>query len=523
MLLPALRKPASLLVISFSIAPLTGSQRRSHVPFHPPEGVLVVGLRETATHRTSIPSLRITSDHGMPANANFWVHLDSAGRVLDVEGVETEDYLNPHYDPNELLTAIRHVTYTPFTHNGSPVEAWVQDTVELLAREDSLPTKSLQRAVSPFPEPNPPTDFSIRLGRSGCYGSCPGYTITIHGDGTVNYKGDWYVSIEGERTAHVRPEATQQLLERFRKANFFALKSEYRAGVTDNPTYCLEVVIGSKHKTITDYVGGWVGMPAVVSELEDAVDQTADSARWVTASSETLAAMRDANIAPSSKEGNTILHRAVLYGKTDAVRELLAAGVPTTPANKAKGVVEMWSQSGSLLEDAAYLRDDSSSRKEIIAALLENPAVRSDKQEIQKVLGKAVADGQPEIARMLIAAGADPQALFRSTNADDERADQTYLMRAVESGVWSMIDDALSRPHNINAVDHDGRSALAMVIWTSPPVEDIFPIVDKLLADGAGKKELDRALEDACDRPDWRDGLVARGANPQICRAQGKK
>jgi hypothetical protein len=61
-----------------------------------------------------------------------------------------------------------------------------------------------------------------------------------------------------------------------------------------------------------------------------------------------------------------------------------------------------------------------------------------------------------------------------------------------------------------------------MVIWTSTSVEDIFPIVDKLIADGAGKKELDRALADACDRPEWRDGLISRGANSQVCEAQEK-
>ena len=84
---------------------------------------------------------------------------------------------------------------------------------------------------------------------------------------------------------------------------------------------------------------------------------------------------------------------------------------------------------------------------------------------------------------------------------------------AVEPGVWSIIDDALARPHDIHAMDHDGRFVLAMIISTSPPVEDIFPIVDKLLADVAGQKELDRDLTDACDRPEWRDGLAARGAD----------
>jgi len=293
--------------------------------------------------------------------------------------------------------------------------------------------------------------------------------------------------------------------------------------VTDNPTYCLELVVGARKKVITDYVGEWVGMPAAVTELEDAVDQTADSARWVTASSHTLEAMSDADISPSSNKANTILHRAVIYGKADAVRDLLSAGAPMIGEGQPKGVIAMWTPSGSLLDDIMYYRGDSTSRKEVIAALLANPAVRANKPDIQRALGKAAAEGQIEIARMLIAAGADPQASFQDTyNADEKPADQTFLMRAVVSGVWSMIGDALSRSHDIHAVDHDGRSALAIVIWTSPPVEDIFPIIDRLIADGAGKKELDLAVADACDRPEWRDGLVARGADLQICKAQKK-
>jgi ankyrin repeat protein len=233
--------------------------------------------------------------------------------------------------------------------------------------------------------------------------------------------------------------------------------------------------------------------------------------------------MKDAGILPSSNQANKILHRAVIYGKADAVRELLSAGVPITGESKPKGEIEMWTPSGSLLDDVARYSDGSTSGKEVMAALLENPSVRANKPDLQRALGKAASEGQVEIVRMLIAAGADPQASFQDTyNADQKPADQTFLMRAVESGVWSMIDDALSRPHDIHAVDHDGHSALAVVVWTSPPVEDIFPIVDKLIADGADKKELDRALADACDRAEWRDGLVARGADLQICKAQKK-
>ena len=75
-------------------------------------------------------------------------------------------------------------------------------------------------------------------------------------------------------------------------------------------------------------------------------------------------------------------------------------------------------------------------------------------------------------------------------------------------------------PNDIHALDGQGRSALGHVVWSAPPAEDIFPLVDRLLAAGAGKAELTRTLADACDSPQWRDGLVKRGANPTVCNGQ---
>jgi hypothetical protein len=95
-------------------------------------------------------------------------------------------------------------------------------------------------------------------------------------------------------------------------------------------------------------------------------------------------------------------------------------------------------------------------------------------------------------------------------------------MRAAASGVWEMLDDALSRAHDIHAVDSKGRSALSHVLWSAPPMEDIFPLVDRLLAAGASKEELTRTLVDACDSPLWRDGLVKRGANSTVCSNRRK-
>jgi hypothetical protein len=102
------------------------------------------------------------------------------------------------------------------------------------------------------------------------------------------------------------------------------------------------------------------------------------------------------------------------------------------------------------------------------------------------------------------------------------KPDQTYLMRAAASCAWEMLDDALSRPHNIHDVDSKRRSAVGHVVRYAPTMEDLSPLIDRLLAAGARRQELTRALADVCDSQLWRDGLVKRGADPSVCRSLRK-
>ena len=53
------------------------------------------------------------------------------------------------------------------------------------------------------------------------------------------------------------------------------MDSKYVAGVTDNSTYILSITVDCREKKVVDYVGSWVGMPEIVSDLEDEVDELA--------------------------------------------------------------------------------------------------------------------------------------------------------------------------------------------------------------------------------------------------------
>ena len=70
----------------------------------------------------------------------------------------------------------------------------------------------------------PTEDFSIALERTSCLGSCPDYTVTIYGDGSVRYEGRAYVQIRGLRTRTIPVSAVRKLVEKLSKEGFSQLE-----------------------------------------------------------------------------------------------------------------------------------------------------------------------------------------------------------------------------------------------------------------------------------------------------------
>lgn len=121
----------------------------------------------------------------------------------------------------------------------------------------------------------------ITLARSTCFGFCPGYRVTISGDGEVVYVGQRFVNVVGERRAQISQAEAQQLLRRFDEIGFDSLRDEYRAPVTDLPTYTLTLERRGRRKTVVDYGGVGAGMPRAVRDLQDEIDRIANTDRWV--------------------------------------------------------------------------------------------------------------------------------------------------------------------------------------------------------------------------------------------------
>ncbi|MGD0629307.1 MAG: DUF6438 domain-containing protein [Terracidiphilus sp.] len=174
----------------------------------------------------------------------------------------------------ELKGEVLGWTFEPFLVEGKPVTAKIEEYIDPVPPE-RFPTTQ----VTP-PVLRPDSQVSITLHRSVCYGTCPAYTVTVSTTGVV-FDGERFVAATGKHTAPADPEAVRNLAVRFIAADFYSMNASYIAGVTDNPAYDLSISIDGRKKGVHDYVGQWVGMPAIIVELEDAVDELAQTRQWI--------------------------------------------------------------------------------------------------------------------------------------------------------------------------------------------------------------------------------------------------
>lgn len=148
------------------------------------------------------------------------------------------------------------------------------------------------RAVAAVPE-----DTVITLERTGCYGRCPSYTLSIFSDGTVTYYGQsryGFTRVTGAARSWVSQEQLRQLLSEFERVRYFSLKDRYETVgdgcptvATDSPSAISSLQINGRKKTIRHYHGCIMkerepeAFPRELTNLENRVDEITGSERWV--------------------------------------------------------------------------------------------------------------------------------------------------------------------------------------------------------------------------------------------------
>jgi hypothetical protein len=126
---------------------------------------------------------------------------------------------------------------------------------------------------------------TIHLERTACFGSCPAYAVTIHGDGRVVYAGKDHVKVKGERVGRVDPATIRTLVSEFARARFLALPKEYSEEkcacrrCTDMASAVTELIAGGTTHRVNHYYG-CACAPKALFELESAIDKAAQAEQW---------------------------------------------------------------------------------------------------------------------------------------------------------------------------------------------------------------------------------------------------
>jgi hypothetical protein len=185
--------------------------------------------------------------------------------------------------------------------------------------------------------PKDPQSVSIGIERTRCYGFCPEYTVTIHGDGSIKYFGKYFVDIPGEQTAKIQPDKLQELLRAFDNIRFFALQDRYIDSCTDMPTVYISLTVDGKSKRIENYSchRDRPGPQADLLKLADQIDAASGARQWIKCDAQCLRELIASGLDVNSRgpDGTTPLLVASHGANLDKVQLLLSRGAQPNVAD----------------------------------------------------------------------------------------------------------------------------------------------------------------------------------------------
>jgi hypothetical protein len=119
----------------------------------------------------------------------------------------------------------------------------------------------------------------VTLERTGCYGHCPSYRISVHADGVVDYEGDNWVKTFGRAGIRIPSASVDGLLAAFEAADFTSSDPAYEwadDGCCDRRNDLSSALTSLTRNGVTKAVSHYHGnrnAPAELTKLENDIDQ----------------------------------------------------------------------------------------------------------------------------------------------------------------------------------------------------------------------------------------------------------
>lgn len=399
------------------------------------------------------------------------LQVDSSGAVVRVVPLSGHPLLI-----QSAIDAVKQYRYRPFELSGAPSDVLVDAVVSFSLY---VPTPSVS-----FPE-------IADMGSVVMEYDDGWIKLRVSGNGTVVYDGTRFVVVEGKHERRIEPEEIQQLIEAFRKADFFSLSDDYSVSANDVGSQSTSIQIGSLQKTIASNIE----IPLALKSVEEAILKYSHSEQWVSGNSDTVSGLLAETSNPASRKEllSEALPRAALYGDTALVRDVLVNPVDLEHRGPYNATALMLAADRGLPDMVAMLlkaganphaidKDGrgalifgaGSGNADVVSLLLASGLRGNSKDKYgDTALMAAAASGNPECVRLLLKSGANVNAknirrqtaLLSAASGDDgfyagdagrERAEVSDAM-IHRDGVIKLLLDAGA---DVNARGWDGQTAL---------------------------------------------------------------
>ncbi|HEX5162512.1 MAG TPA: DUF6438 domain-containing protein [Steroidobacteraceae bacterium] len=370
--------------------------------------------------KVPLPWRDISRDHQEYASWTFELGVDEQGAVTAARLKE-----GSRARRDQAMRIVRSLRFKPFVSEGRAMPARLEFILEGQTTDYAGP------ADRSFPADPDPATTVIALSRTICMGSCPAYRVELRGDGEVYYAGRQNVVVRGQHRWHVDPATLAPLFELLRRANYFALDGYYDDELTDQPSCTTRVSIGDRHKFVYDY-GGRFGisiaatdrtdkkfqLPAIVPEIEDAIDKVSGVESFVNGDASTMQKLRGERWNFRSRDAGLGLQALAYACKTDLALEFVRAGAPVNVVDGDEGG--------------------------------------------EPPISAAARCGDVELTRAMIAKG----ALRKGPDA------RMFISWSVDSGQPGIVELALPHYRDVNRQEKDGGSLLWLAAGSMPPDDE---------------------------------------------------
>ncbi len=92
----------------------------------------------------------------------------------------------------------------------------------------------------------------VRLTRSGCFGTCPIYIVTIYGNGIVKYEGIRHTDKIGMFIGRMDPQKFDGIIKKMKEVAFLEMEDMYQAPVSDMPGITVFLHFGDIEKQVME-------------------------------------------------------------------------------------------------------------------------------------------------------------------------------------------------------------------------------------------------------------------------------